>query len=78
MVARERDELYEQLMQALRANRIGAQPSSVPAAPQAPASAAGSTTTAQIPQTQAARPKSGSAISSPTTSPNPYTTTGWS
>eukprot|EP00971_Amphidinium_carterae_P142417 2821021-Amphidinium_carterae.1 len=54
MVARERDELYEQLMQALQANPIGAQPSSVPAVPQAPASVAGSSTTAQIPQTQAA------------------------
>eukprot|EP00971_Amphidinium_carterae_P014597 288191-Amphidinium_carterae.1 len=54
MVARERDELYEQLMQALRSNPIGAQPSSVPAAPQAPASAAGSTTTPQTPQTQTA------------------------
>eukprot|EP00971_Amphidinium_carterae_P029319 576874-Amphidinium_carterae.1 len=54
MVARERDELYEQLMQALRATPTGAQPSLVPVAPQASASVAGSTTTPQIPQTQTA------------------------
>eukprot|EP00971_Amphidinium_carterae_P229572 4554859-Amphidinium_carterae.1 len=52
MVARERDELYEQLMQALRSNPVAAQPSSVPVAPIAPASVAGSTTTPQIPQSQ--------------------------
>eukprot|EP00971_Amphidinium_carterae_P031373 617920-Amphidinium_carterae.1 len=40
-------------MQALRSNPVAAQPSVVPAAPVAPASVAGSTTTPQIPQSQA-------------------------
>eukprot|EP00971_Amphidinium_carterae_P077028 1521954-Amphidinium_carterae.1 len=50
MVSRERDELYEQLMQALSspANQTGAQPSSASAALQTPAPASG--VTAPVPQ----------------------------
>eukprot|EP00971_Amphidinium_carterae_P006783 133793-Amphidinium_carterae.1 len=51
MVSRERDELYDQLMQALQNNPAGAQPPSAPAVPQTPAPCAG--TTAPIPQAYA-------------------------